>query len=194
MGTISGRDASAFCLIRSATLLVSNDYIGKILAKISDPEVIKASINVRLSKLKEVGISEEELKKLNQKYLAILAEREKTWTELKKVEAEKEEFDQQQFKMSGLALKCMQFVDKNPDSKIIDRGSHPFSRWLQMQYQSENFSIQFRRQESGYSNGSQWVKVKVGRKTVFELNGPVMGIEGQKVKKYIPGDWEKRIR
>lgn len=94
-----------------------------------------------------------------------------------------------------LAWRCIKFVDSNPpSSKILDRGSNPFSSYLRMSYKGKDMFIEFRVQSSPYSNGSSHVLVKFKGKRVFEAKGNFIATIGNMVADiYVPGDWEKKI-
>jgi len=100
-----------------------------------------------------------------------------------------------QEQLSDFMLKCMKFVDKNPKSKIIQEGSHPFSSYLEMEYEEANFKIRFRAQRSPCFNGSCWVKVWSGNTEVFEAQGNFMSEPfNTQAKIYTPGDWENLLK
>ncbi len=94
-----------------------------------------------------------------------------------------------------LAWRCIKFVDSNPQgSKILDRGGNPFSSYLRMSYESKDMFIEFRVQNSPYSNGSSYVLVKFKDKKVFEAKGSFIATIGNMTADiYTPGSWEKRI-
>ena len=94
--------------------------------------------------------------------------------------------------LDELVNRCLIFADRN--GKVLDRGSHPFSTWLSMEYESKELSIEFRVQSSPYSNGSSHVKVSQDGKTVLEAEGSfTVSAYNMEAKAYIPSDWEKRI-
>lgn len=97
--------------------------------------------------------------------------------------------------IDSIAWRCIKFIDSNPPgSKILDNGGTPFSSWLIMTYRNKNLFIEFRVQNSPYSNGNSYVLVKVGVKKVFEAKGNfIVMTSGVKANVYVPGKWEQRI-
>lgn len=94
--------------------------------------------------------------------------------------------------LNDLVNRCIIFTDRN--GTVLDKGAHPFSTWLSMEYKSDNFSISFHVQNSPYSNGSSYVKVSYRKRIVLEAEGSFMNLAfDTKAKKYFPGDWEKKI-
>lgn len=193
---LSARDASLYFLISVSGN--SEELARETLRRIDDPEVLKLAIQVRIKRLSHqlnaAGVPQAKIDSIEKRYAGIMKTCKKRWAKKQKklkVEAEQEKERQ---RLHGLAGQCIQFVDKNKKSKILDRGSTPFLRWLAMIYEDSRFSINFYRRESAASNGYEWVQVKVGHKVVFEIEGPSMGTTNQKLKKYIPGSWENRIK
>jgi len=94
--------------------------------------------------------------------------------------------------LNDLVNRCIIFTDRN--GVVLDKGSHPFSSWLSMEYKSEDLSISFRVQNSPYSNGSSHIKVFYNEETVLDVEGNFITLAFNiKTKKYAPSDWEKRI-
>lgn len=94
-----------------------------------------------------------------------------------------------------LAWRCIKFVDSNPPgAKILDREGTPFSSYLTMVYKNEDLFIEFKVQNSPYSNGISYVLVKFNGKKVLQTKGSFIATIGDmKTEVYIPGRWEKRI-
>lgn len=92
----------------------------------------------------------------------------------------------------SLARKCMLWVDRN--GTVLDKGSSPFSAWLQMEYKDPGFSVYIRCTQSPYGNGYALIKVKVKNRLVFKAEGNYIGEPYfNKVTKYVSGTWEKKF-
>ena len=94
--------------------------------------------------------------------------------------------------LDQLVNNCTIFTDRK--GVIKDRGSHPFSSWLEMEYKSESLTIHFRVQCSPASNGSCFVKVKQGKTVVLKAEGSYTTSAFDVFAEiYVPGSWEKEI-
>jgi hypothetical protein len=186
MRTISAVDASIFSLIQTGGL-IEEELIKEALGIIGDPILAKKAVGIHLENLKKAGVSIRKIQSVRKSYAGILQLKRKKWSRLKTEAKEKERQKKETDAKIDLAWRCMKFVDKNPKSKILDRGSNPFSAWLHMSYKGRGLSIEFKNMVSPYSNGSVWVKVMVRKRIVFE-------IIDEEVKTYTSGNWEQLIR
>ena len=98
-----------------------------------------------------------------------------------------------QEKIEDLAEQCIAFAeDKN---KLTGRLDDPFAsrRWFESK--SRQLKIRCRIALSPYSNGYCKIVVRFAQKLVFSAEGDYgTGPYRMKVKKYIPGNWEKMLR
>jgi hypothetical protein len=193
MRTVSIEDYSRYYLLKRSRTSAQKTF-DEVILQINNPYVVKKAVKEWLEKLRKDGKSAKQIAVLRKKYSRMLAKLRnlKRIAERKEEEAKKKRAEQ--FRLHDLAYGCILFVDANLNSKILDKGSTAFSSWLHMSYSDKGIAIIFRYSLSGYSNGHQWVRVKIKNKVVLEIDGPAMGIEGQKVIKYIPGKWEKQFK
>lgn len=93
-----------------------------------------------------------------------------------------------------LVRKCLFFTDRN--GRVLSKDSTPISSSLSMEYKNEKekMYILFKIFQHAYGNGSLSIIVKQNNETMLEATGGFIGggtnIEA---KKYLKGDWEKKI-
>jgi hypothetical protein len=93
-----------------------------------------------------------------------------------------------------LADRCMVFVDRNSESRIISKSSTPVNASLAMSYDSDELRIKFHVYSHSQGNGSCGVKVHFRGKKVFDASGCYTAAPfNVKVTKYVPGAWEETI-
>ena len=91
------------------------------------------------------------------------------------------------------AKTCLLFVDRN--GTVLDKGSNPYSSFLRMDYKEPGLSMHIHCTQSPYGNGYCLVKATVNKKLVFEAEGGYIGGPYDlKIKTYVPGAWEKKIK
>lgn len=193
MRSISTRDALIFYIAKSASPDVSRGAIEYIFNNIENPDLLKLAVDEYLSELKKETKSVSKLKILKDRYAKLLALKRKQFKRLGIEAREKNKTYDRQVKIYNLVFRCIQFVNDHPRSKILDEYTNPFNQRLRMFFADKIFSVEFRYKKSPYSHGRQWVKVKIRQRTVFEVEGQVFDINGQKVKTYIPGTWENKL-
>lgn len=81
------------------------------------------------------------------------------------------------------------------EGKKTEQGrSDPFAASLAMKLEVDGLVIEMRAFSSPYSNGSSWVKIREGRKVLYEGGGDYFSLgAGTKPKIYKPGPWEKKL-
>jgi len=88
-----------------------------------------------------------------------------------------------------LASEAIAFLDQH-SHKVLDRGGHPFSQWLEMRDTIQGLDIWFRVQQSGYSNGSSAVKVRHhGELVLFAVGDGFYAPSSMVVSVFRPGRW-----
>lgn len=86
--------------------------------------------------------------------------------------------------------KVLVFVDQN--GTIEDKYSTPMSCSLKMKYEDKALKIKMHAYSHGMGNGSCSAKISYEHKVVYEASGCFTAAPfNTKVKKYVPGKWEK---